>query len=116
MATQRIAGHCSGLLEVNQELAQPSLRFRAIKLRSSDFAAKPGHPYCLEHEREMDDIRRLDDDWEEIEATHRAVCGEPEEKEQEMCAACNCRPTHVDCIYCEECFGDGALGVVGPQA
>jgi hypothetical protein len=38
---------------------------------------KPGHPYCAAHQREMDYIHRLDDDWKEIEATHKAVCDEP---------------------------------------
>jgi hypothetical protein len=37
----------------------------------------PGHPYCAEHQAEMDYIHRLDDDWKEIEATHQAVCDEP---------------------------------------
>jgi hypothetical protein len=30
----------------------------------------------------MDYIQRLDEDWEEIEATYKAVCEEPEEEER----------------------------------
>lgn len=34
----------------------------------------PGHPYCEEHQKEMDHIKQLDEDWKEIGATHIAVC------------------------------------------
>jgi len=33
--------------------------------------------YCAAHQEEMDYIHTLDEDWKEIEATHRAVCDEP---------------------------------------
>jgi hypothetical protein len=36
-----------------------------------------GEPYCPEHQAEMDYIHTLDEDWKEIEATHKAVCDEP---------------------------------------
>ncbi len=38
---------------------------------------KEGEPYCEEHQAEMDYIHSLDNDWKEIEATHKAVCEEP---------------------------------------
>jgi hypothetical protein len=60
-------------------------------------------------------MEQTDKDWDEILATLRAVCEEPMEEKQQVCAACDCRPTHADCIYCEECCGDDALGVLGPQ-
>jgi hypothetical protein len=44
---------------------------------SERFCGKPGHPYCEEHQAEMDYIHSLDVDWKEIEATHKAVCDEP---------------------------------------
>lgn len=64
----------------------------------------------------MDYILSLDEDWKEIEETHKAVCEEPTEEEQHLCAACNCRPVHDGCIYCENCCGDDAFGLLGPQA
>jgi hypothetical protein len=76
---------------------------------------KPGHHYCEEHQAEMDYIHRLDEDWKVIEATHRAVCVEPRDDEQQLCAACNIRPAHADCIYCADCCADAPLGVLGPQ-
>jgi hypothetical protein len=39
-----------------------------------------GNPYCSEHEREISLIHSLDNDWKQIEATHRAVCEEPTER------------------------------------
>jgi hypothetical protein len=30
-----------------------------------------GHPYCEEHQAEMDYIHRLGDDWNEVEATDK---------------------------------------------
>jgi len=56
-----------------------------------------------------------DQDWDEILATHRAVCDETTE-EQMLCAMCNRRPVHTDCAYCEECCSDDALNLLGPQA
>ena len=35
---------------------------------------RPGHPYCEEHQAEMNYIRSLDNDWKESEATHEGVC------------------------------------------
>jgi hypothetical protein len=71
--------------------------FLASRTTPERFCGKPGHPYCLEHQADIDYIHRLDDDWKEIEATHKAVCAEPED-EYRLCGACNSRPTHVDCI------------------
>ena len=34
---------------------------------------KPGHMYCLEHQKVMEYLKRLDDDFEEIEGSHEAV-------------------------------------------
>jgi hypothetical protein len=34
----------------------------------------PGHPYCEEHQAEMNYIRSLDNDWREFETTR---CDEP---------------------------------------
>jgi hypothetical protein len=45
------------------------------------FCGKPGHPYCAEHQREMDAMAQADKDWDEILATHRAVCEEPKDEE-----------------------------------
>jgi hypothetical protein len=78
--------------------------FLASRTAPERFCGLPGHPYCPEHQREMDYIHRLGEDWEEIEATHKAICEETWEDSQ-LCAACNGRPTHVDCIYCEELIG-----------
>jgi hypothetical protein len=41
------------------------------------FCDEPGHPYCAEHQAEMAYIHSLDEDWKEVEATHKAVCEEP---------------------------------------
>lgn len=43
----------------------------------SSTCAKEGEPYCPEHTRLMAYIHTLDEDWKEIEATHKAVCDEP---------------------------------------
>ncbi len=51
--------------------------FLASRTTPERFCGKPGHRYCPEHQAEMDYIHRLDDDWKEIEATHKAVCEEP---------------------------------------
>jgi hypothetical protein len=34
----------------------------------------------------MDYIHRLDEDWKDVEAAHRAVCNEPTEEEYQLCA------------------------------
>jgi hypothetical protein len=85
------------------------------------FCGKPGHPYCEEHQREMDAMQQADKDWDEILATHEAVCEEPKE-EQKLCAACGRRPVHTecpvhpDCVYCAECCADDALNLRRPKA
>ncbi len=45
------------------------------------FCGQPGHPYCEEHQREMDAMKQADKDWDEILASHLAVCEEPKEKQ-----------------------------------
>lgn len=77
---------------------------------------RPGHPYCAEHQLELDYIHSVNQDFEEIERTHKAVCEEPTEEEQQFCVACNCHPVHDSCIYCENCCGDDPLDFLGPQA
>jgi hypothetical protein len=42
---------------------------------------KPGHPYCPEHQREIDAMERSDKDWNEILASHEAVCEKPKKEE-----------------------------------
>jgi hypothetical protein len=84
-------------------------------LASSQFCGKPGHPYCAEHQLVLDYIRRLDDDCDEILATHRAICEEPMGEEQQLCTVCNHRPVHNDCVYCEQCCAEDPLEVLGPQ-
>jgi len=51
--------------------------FLASRATPEHLCGKPGTPYCPEHQAEMDYIHRLDEDWKEIEATHKAVCDEP---------------------------------------
>jgi hypothetical protein len=51
----------------------------ADKNSPEHFCPKPGHPYCPEHTRLIEYINSLDDDWDEIDATHRAVCEGPAE-------------------------------------
>ncbi len=88
--------------------------YLASRTTPEHFCSKPGHPYCEEHQQEIDYLQRLDDDWQEIEATHRAVCEEQEE-EAPLCAVCRRRPVHDDCVYCENCCADDPLGILGPQ-
>jgi hypothetical protein len=90
--------------------------YLASRIIPEHLCGKPGDPYCPEHQREINLIHSLDDDWKEVEATHRAVCEEPTKEEQKLCAACNCRPTHADCSYCEDCCADDSLNFLGPQA
>lgn len=89
--------------------------YLASRTTPERFCGKPGHPYCEEHQREMEAMEQVDKDWDEILATHRAVCEEPEHEGQ-LCAACNRRPVRDDCVYCEACCGDDALNLLGPQA
>jgi hypothetical protein len=89
--------------------------FLASRTTPESFCGKSGHPYCPEHEREMDAMEQADKDWDETLAALSALCEEPTEGEQQLCAACNDRPVHSDCVYCEQCCGDDALGLLGPQ-
>jgi hypothetical protein len=59
--------------------------YREPRTLPERFCDKPGHPYCAEHQREMDAMEHADQDWVEILATHMAVCEEPKE-EQKLCA------------------------------
>ncbi len=88
--------------------------FLASRTTPERFCGKPGHLYCPEHQREIDAMEQTDKDWDEILATYRVVCEDPKE-EQQLCAVCNRRPVHDDCIYCEECCADDPLGILGPQ-
>jgi hypothetical protein len=74
--------------------------YLASRTTRQRFCGKPGHPYCPEHQQLMDYLQRLDDDWRGIEATHLAVCEEPEETEGPLCAVCNRRPAHTYCVHC----------------
>ena len=56
-------------------------------LLPSGVCDKPGHPYCPEHQREMDVMERSDKDWNEILASHEAVCEEPKKKSNRL-ASC----------------------------
>jgi len=78
------------------------------------FCDKSGHPYCPEHQREMDAMVQSDKDWDEILASLQAICEEPQE-EQKLCAVCARRPVHTDCVYCELCCADDPLNLRGPQ-
>jgi hypothetical protein len=51
--------------------------YLASRTTRQRFCGEPGHPYCPEHQREMDAMEQADKDWDEILATHRAVCEEP---------------------------------------
>jgi hypothetical protein len=88
---------------------------RWLFFASPQFCGKPGHPYCAEHQCEIDAMKQAEEDWREILATHEALCEEPAEEEQKLCAMCNDRPVHDDCVYCEVCCADDALGILGPQ-
>ena len=95
--------------------------YLASRTTPQQFCDKPGHPYCTKHQREIDAMQQADKDWDEILATHKAVCEEPKE-ERRLCAVCNCRPAHTDCpahsdcVYCEVCCADDPLNLRGPQA
>lgn len=89
--------------------------YLAAKNSPEQFCTRPGHPYCAEHQREMDAMEQADGDWDEILATHKAVCDEPKEETQ-RCAVCNCRPVHDDCVYCDQSCADDPLKFLGPPA
>ena len=78
------------------------------------FCDRPGHPYCVEHQAEIDAMEKSDKDWDEILATLRAVCEEPEQPEGPLCAACGSRPVHEGSVYCDQCRADDPLGILGP--
>ena len=94
--------------------------YLASRTTPERFCEKPGHPYCPEHQREMDAMAQADKDWDEILASHEAVC-EERQQEQKLCAACTRRPVHTDCaahsdcVYCEECCVEDPLNLLGPQ-
>jgi hypothetical protein len=89
--------------------------YLASRTTPERFCGKPGHPYCPEHQREIDAMEQTDRDWDETLAALNAVCEEPREEERQLCAACNDRPTHRDCIYCENCCCDDAWDILGPR-
>ena len=95
--------------------------YLASRTSPQRFCDKPGHPYCPEHQLEMDAMEQTDKNWDEIIATHEAVCEELED-ERKLCAACNRRPVHndcpvhPDCVYCHECCADDALNLRRPKA
>jgi hypothetical protein len=55
--------------------------YLASRTTPERFCGNPGHPYCPEHQREIDAMEKSDKDWDEILATHEAVCEEPKEKQ-----------------------------------
>jgi hypothetical protein len=89
-----------------------SSRYLASGTTPEHFCDKPGHPYCPEHQREIDAMEQAGKDWEGILTSHRAICEEETEGEQRRCAVCNRRPVHDDCIYCEVCSADDPLGIL----
>jgi len=40
------------------------------------FCGWPGHSYCAEHHRQLDAMEQADKDWDDMLATHEAVCEE----------------------------------------
>jgi hypothetical protein len=95
--------------------------YLASRTTPQRFCEKPGHPYCPEHQREIDAMMQSNKDWDEILASLQVVCDEPEQPEGPLCAACGSRPVHTDCpvrtacVYCEECCADDPLGILGPH-
>ena len=96
--------------------------YLASRTTAERFCDKPGHPYCPDHQREMNAMQQTDKDWDEILATHRAISEEETEGEQQLCAVCGRRPVHTDCpvhpdcVYCEKCCADDALNLRRPKA
>ena len=76
---------------VNHTRRDCSALYLASRTTAQRFCDKPGHPYCPEHQREMDAMAQADKDWDEILATHRAVCEEPQEEQTEIIRAANRR-------------------------
>ncbi len=95
--------------------------YLASRTTPQRFCEKPGHPYCVEHQAEIDAMEKSDTYWDEILASLQAVCEEPEQPEGPLCAACGSRPVHTDCpvrtdcVCCEVCCADDPLGIVGPH-
>jgi hypothetical protein len=89
--------------------------FLASRISEEHFCGEPGDPYCPEHTRLWDYIVSLDENFEDVEATHKVVCEEPMEEEQQFCAVCICGLVHDGCVYCDDCCADDPLGVLGPQ-
>ena len=54
--------------------------YLASRTTPERFCDKPGHPYCEEHQREMDAMEQVDKDWDEILASLQAVCEEPKRR------------------------------------
>ena len=50
--------------------------YLASRTTPERFCGKPGHPYCPEHQREIDAMEQDDKNWDDILATHEAVCEE----------------------------------------
>jgi hypothetical protein len=50
--------------------------YLASRTTTEHFCGKPGHPYCPEHKTVMEDLMRLDEDFEKAKETHRAACAE----------------------------------------
>ena len=94
--------------------------YLASRTSPQRFCDKSGHPYCPEHQREIDFMEKSDKDWDEILASLQAVCEEPREVRR-LCAVCNRSPVHTDCqvhhdcVYCEICCADGPLDILGSQ-
>jgi hypothetical protein len=85
--------------------------YLASRTTPERFCDRLGHPFCPEHQSEID---AMDKDWDEILTSLQAVCEEPKE-ERRLCAVCSRRPVHDDCVYCELCCQDDVLGLLGSQ-
>jgi hypothetical protein len=55
--------------------------YLASRTTTEHFCGGPGHPYCEEHQREIDAMEKCDTYWDEILATHEAVCEETNEEQ-----------------------------------
>jgi hypothetical protein len=54
--------------------------YLASKNSPEHFCTNPGHPYCPDHEREMNLIHSVDDDWKAVE--HKPFCDEQKEDKE----------------------------------
>jgi hypothetical protein len=50
--------------------------YLASRTTPEHFCGKPGNPFCPAHQEIMDYLNQLDEDFKEIEETHRAICEE----------------------------------------